>query len=759
MNRDVRWGWLAVCMRALVVAGLCLAAAAPAALAASAKVYWANYDANSISYANVDGTGAGGDLNTTGATVSRPFGTAVDPGLGKIFWSNQAGSISYARLDGSGGADLNTSGATVSNPSGVAVDEAAGKIYWANQGGAISYANLDGSGGGGDLNTSGATTQTPCGVAIDAQTNRIYWANANGATISYANLDGSGGGDLNTTGTGLTNACGVAIDPVNNEIYWADGIGNKISYAHLDGSGAGDLNTTGATVSLPYGVAVDAGSGKLYWGNYGANKVSYANLDGSGGGGDLSTMGASTSGVNFPSLSLRTTATSVSCAPSPVAVGASSTCTVTVSDTASGTASTPTGTVSFSSDGGGAFGSGGSCTLAGTGTSGVASCQVSYTPSSVGSGTHTITASYAGDSLHGFSQGTDALTVSKRSSSTSVSCLPSPVVVKASSRCSVTVSDTASGTASTPTGAVSFSSDGAGAFGSGGSCTLAGTGTSGVASCSVTYTPSAVGSGRHIITARYGADSRHAPSSGQASVVVVAASTAPRVSRSCSASAITSSSAQLAATVNPGGAPTTYHFEYGTSLSYGSRTAEQSAGSGLQGSSVTARVSRLIPATLYHCRLVATNADGRTDGADQTFQTAAQARVRARLQVGRLHARAAQRGCESELNRARTASGLICTRATLTLSGTIDPRADGQRLVIVWRAKVNGRPFSIRASARIARGRFTVTVSLPSEQTDASSDRRRDRAGDEWSYTVTYAGGGVVRPASAAGHFSLELDG
>ena len=67
-------------------------------------------------------------------------------------------TISYANLDGSGGDDLDTTGATVSGPYGVAIDPAAGRIYWANgDQHTISYAKLDGSGGGGDLNISGAT--------------------------------------------------------------------------------------------------------------------------------------------------------------------------------------------------------------------------------------------------------------------------------------------------------------------------------------------------------------------------------------------------------------------------------------------------------------------------------------------------------------------------------------------------------------------------------------------------------------------------
>src|SRR3989442_1385003 len=69
-----------------------------------------------------------------------------------------------------------------------------------------------------------------------------------------------------------------------------------------------------------------------------------------------------------------------------------------------------------------------SCTLSGPGTS--ASCSVPYTPTAVGTGAHTIAASYGGDTTHAGSSGTTAVVVTaKRSTSTSLSCTPATVVV------------------------------------------------------------------------------------------------------------------------------------------------------------------------------------------------------------------------------------------------------------------------------------------------------------------------------------------
>jgi hypothetical protein len=133
---------------------------------------------------------------------------------------------------------------------------AADVVYWANGGNnTISFARLDGSGGG-DLPTTGATVAGPRGVALDPAAGRIYWANTGNNTISFAGLDGSGGGgDLATTGATLTRPIGVALDPAAARIYWTndDATGNQLSFARLDGSGGGDLPTTGATARSPAG--------------------------------------------------------------------------------------------------------------------------------------------------------------------------------------------------------------------------------------------------------------------------------------------------------------------------------------------------------------------------------------------------------------------------------------------------------------------------------------------------------------------------
>ena len=105
------------------------------------------------------------------------------------------------------------------------------------------------------------------------------------------------------------------------------------------------------------------------------------------------------------------TSTVVDCTPASVMVGVAASCTATVS-TAAAAGTDPTGTVTFSTDSAGSFESGGVCMLASAGNAGVTACSVHYIASSVGTGTHTVTAHYTGDGSHDASNGTTHLTVS-----------------------------------------------------------------------------------------------------------------------------------------------------------------------------------------------------------------------------------------------------------------------------------------------------------------------------------------------------------
>jgi plastocyanin len=87
------------------------------------------------------------------------------------------------------------------------------------------------------------------------------------------------------------------------------------------------------------------------------------------------------------------------------------------------------------------------------------------------------------------------------------------------------------------------------------------------------------------------------------------------------ASSIALTTATLNGTVNPQEKATKYHFDYGTTTSYGKSTSEESAGEVGTNVPVAIPLISLLPGTTYHYRLVATNAADTTDGTDGTFTT------------------------------------------------------------------------------------------------------------------------------------------
>ncbi len=85
---------------------------------------------------------------------------------------------------------------------------------------------------------------------------------------------------------------------------------------------------------------------------------------------------------------------------------------------------------------------------------------------------------------------------------------------------------------------------------------------------------------------------------------------------------ITETSATLNGMINPNGVNTTVEFEYGINSSYGNTVlAAQSPANGNNIENISANINNLIPNTLYHYRVKATNSFGISYGSDMAFKT------------------------------------------------------------------------------------------------------------------------------------------
>jgi len=165
------------------------------------------------------------------------------------------------------------------------------------------------------------------------------------------------------------------------------------------------------------GTATYGGPGDLWDTTWSPTEVATIGVDlsaSTGNNGDLKVISVDYITVKVY-YSFTSTTTEVDCGVgTPTTVyGDSINCVATVTGVVGG--ATPTGTVSWSTNGSGTF-TGSPCTLSPL-SAGVASCSVDYTPTLVGTGTHTITATYAGATSFANSSDTQDVAVAKKPAS------------------------------------------------------------------------------------------------------------------------------------------------------------------------------------------------------------------------------------------------------------------------------------------------------------------------------------------------------
>jgi hypothetical protein len=240
-----------------------------------------------------------------------------------------------------------------------------------------------------------------------------------------------------------------------------------------------------------------------------------------------------------------TSSTTATSSANPVVYGQTVTFTATVAASGSGT---PTGTVTFF-DGSTSLGQG---TLSGS----AGSSTATFSTASLSAGTHTITASYSGDSTFAGSSGSFTQTVSQANTSTALVASVNPSAVGQTVTFTATIS--ASGQGSAPTGTVQWLVDNT----KQGSPVPVST-SGGVTTATLSL--ATLSSGTHTITASYSGDTNYLTSSGSLTQTVTAAPgiiTTTTVSSSANPQA-TGQPVSWTATVTANGSVNFVNFESG----------------------------------------------------------------------------------------------------------------------------------------------------------------------------------------------------
>jgi multidrug efflux pump subunit AcrA (membrane-fusion protein) len=160
---------------------------------------------------------------------------------------------------------------------------------------------------------------------------------------------------------------------------------------------------------------------------------------------------------------------------------------------------------------------------------------------------------------------------------------------------------------------------------SGGSSSSSSTGGASTATGTSAGSGSSASTGTTTTTASSGSTGGGSSTGSLTKTTLLVAATAPTASTS-PASDVTTSTATLNASVNPGGDDTSYRFQYGLSASnLNLGTSSVDAGSGNGPVSVSIGVTGLQPGQTYYFRVVAQNSGGTTDGAELTLATTAAA--------------------------------------------------------------------------------------------------------------------------------------
>jgi uncharacterized repeat protein (TIGR01451 family) len=277
--------------------------------AASSRLYFTHggvFNGNAIKRINLNGSGE----TVVVSNLVGPTGLAINPLRGELYWSDGAGKLMRAGLDGSNpqviAADVYAFDLTV--------DPYTDLIYYRTRGPLAIYRILR-SGGEPELVVKDGTGAH--GPALDVSINKLYWIDgAVFANVRQANLDGSSAVTIGSAGARPTSQLALAFTdapieptptptatdtpipaatatplptptaggpPAADNLFWSNE-GGEIVRAPvagcLDGSCIQPVVTPSPGTSAG-DIAIDSLRGKLYWINPVDKSIQRANLDGS----------------------------------------------------------------------------------------------------------------------------------------------------------------------------------------------------------------------------------------------------------------------------------------------------------------------------------------------------------------------------------------------------------------------------------------------------------------------------------------------
>jgi DNA-binding beta-propeller fold protein YncE len=207
------------------------------------------------------------------------LGIAYDKTHGKIYFSDfyddatPNGKIWKMNLDGTG-AEAIVDGIT--DPYGIALDVDGGKVYWTDDAGNISRANLDGTSQQVLYNVDGGGMRA---IALDLTHKKMYFYDVMNNNLYQANFDGTSAEVILNGYYGY----GLCVDEVNSKLYFDaqtdDETVAALYMCNLDGSNPTEIDNTGSRI---YGIGIDNENSLVYWSARDMGEIYKANLNGTG---------------------------------------------------------------------------------------------------------------------------------------------------------------------------------------------------------------------------------------------------------------------------------------------------------------------------------------------------------------------------------------------------------------------------------------------------------------------------------------------